>query len=911
MAIDVQVLLDSVDIVDVVGRYIKLDKGGKEYTALCPFHTEGTPSFTVSAAKQFYHCFGCGAHGDAIRFVQEYRGIGFREAAAEVADGHLPETLEPPKPRQPRSDKDEEREWQPIMPVPDDAPTPPRTHSKKIKGKWIPCEWAGHFAYRDQSGALLGYIGRYEYEAEGKRGKEYVPQTWCRNAQTGAIEWRKVSFPKPRPLYGLDHLAARPDAVVILCEGEKKADAVMRMLPDVVGVSWAGGSKAIKHTAWEPLRGRKVIAWRDADEPGLQAMDGYDDPRSGAHTPGAADMLQGIAAAVKIVDPPAGVPESWDLADAEKEGWTGERVTAHIRAAARLPASMQPKPEAPPPADDMPEPPPLDDHDDYDDAPVFDDDRPYRALGYDHGRYYYLAGRAAQVIDMAASGHTKLNLLSLAPLAFWNRAYPPGKDSDGASWDMAANALMRQCENAGVYDPERVRGRGAWWDDGRSLLHVGDALILDGERRALTDPSVRYVYEAAPSLHIDMQDPLSAREAFELVELCRMLQWEKPISATLLAGWIFLAPICGALAWRPHIWITGGAGTGKTWVQSNIVGPVVGNTAIHPQGVATEAGIRQLLGMDARPVVFDEAEGEDAQAQARIQAIMALARQASSENGGAIIKGSATGKATTYRIRSMFGFSSIGVGVQQYADKTRVTVLAMQIDQTKTDDQRKEHFDALQAKASGLLTQDYCARLRARAVNMIGAIRENARIFATAGASVIGTQRLGDQIGTMLAGAYALHNSGLITPEAAREWIARQDWSEETALNEVRDEQSCLARILENVVRVSGDQSTNDRSIGELIHSALTKQRYGDVGPQAAEEHLLRVGIRIEGDGFVVSNGHIALEKILAGSAWAKQWGRILKRLPGAQTREPQRFGSGGAHRGVWIPGDVVQGVDR
>lgn len=907
MAIDVQTLLDSVDIVDVIGRYVKLDKGGVDFTALCPFHGESTPSFTVSHKKQFYHCFGCGAHGDAIRFVQEYQGVGFREAADIVASGKAPETLEAPKPRQVRDEKEEEKTWQPVMPVPDDAPPPPLTHSKKIKGKWIPCEFAGHFAYRDQTGALLGYIGRYEYEAEGKRSKEYVPQTWCRNAQTGAIEWRKVSFPKPRPLYNLHHLAAKPDAIVILCEGEKKADSAMRLMPDVVGVSWAGGSKAIKHTAWDPLRGRKVLCWRDADEPGLHAMDGRTDAISGAYTPGIADILQDIAAAVKIVDPPEGVPESWDLHDAEAEGWTGAQVIAHIKAAARLPACLQPKPEAlPPPDDDMHEPPSMDSGN-YDHAPDFED-RPYRALGYDHGRYYYLAGRAAQVIDLAASGHTKLNLLSIAPLSFWQREYPPAKESEGAMWDMAANALMRQCENAGVYDTEKVRGRGAWWDDGRSLLHVGGALIIDGEQRPLTDPSARFIYEAAPALHIDMHDPLSPREASELAALCRMLQWEKPISGTLLAGWIFLAPICGALSWRPHIWITGGAGTGKTWVQSNIVGPVVGNTAIHPQGVATEAGIRQLLGQDARPVIFDEAEGEDAQAQARIQSIMALARQASSENGGAIIKGSANGKATTYRIRSMFGFSSIGVGVQQYADKTRVTVLGMHADPSKTEEQKKAHFDALQARAAGLLTQEYCSRLRARAVNMIGAIRENAKTFATAGASVIGTQRLGDQIGTMLAGAYALHNSGLITPDEAREWIAKQDWSEETALNEVKDEQSCLSHVLEYVVRVAGDMATNERSIGELVRAAATGVRTGDVAPHAAEEHLLRIGIKIAEGGFVVANTHTAIAKILTGTLWAKQWGRILKRLPGAQAREPSRFGSGGAHRGVWLPVEVVTG---
>lgn len=906
MPIDVQKLLDGVDIVDVIGRYIKLDKGGQDHTALCPFHNESTPSFTVSGSKQFYHCFGCGAHGDAIRFVQEYRGIPFKEAAAEVADGNLPTTLEPPKPRPQREEADEAKEWQPVMPVPADAPSPPRTHSKKIKGKWIPCEWVSNFPYRDQTGALLGYIARFEYDSDAKRKKEYVPQTWCRNAQTGAIEWRKVSFPKPRPLYNLPELAAKPDAIVFLCEGEKKADAVMRMLPDVVGLSWAGGGKAIKYTAWEPLRGRRVLCWRDADEPGLQAMDGYTDPKSGAYTPGVAYYLKDIAEAVKIVDPPEGVPESWDLHDAEAEGWTGERVIAHVKAAARLPSCMQPKPEQPAASDDMPEMPPLDD-DDYselgdDEAPVF------RALGYDHGRYYYLAGRASQVIELPASAHTKLNLLSIAPLSYWNRAYPPSKESDGAMWDMAANAMMRQCENAGVYNPDKVRGRGAWWDSGRSLLHVGGTLIIDGEERPLTDPSARFIYEAAPPLHIDTKDPLPVRDAAGLAELCKMLPWEKPISATLLAGWIFLAPICGALSWRPHAWITGGAGTGKSWIQEKIVGECIGEAGIYPQSNTTEPGVRQDLVGDARPVIFDEIEGTDEGGQRRIQGIMELARACSTESRAQIMKGTANGKGMRFRPRSMFAFSSIGVSAQQYADKTRITVLSLMIDEAKTKEQRESDFAKLQAFTANLLTPEYCARLRARAVNMIGAIRDNAKTFATAGASVIGTQRLGDQIGTLLAGAYALHSSGLVTAETAREWIAKQDWSEETALNEAKDEQLCLAHILENLQRVAGDVSTRELSIGELLHYVLTGERNGDIGPMAAEEHLLRIGIKVADGGFVIANSHTAIGKLLAATQWSKQWGRILKRLPGAEARDPSRYGSGGLHRGVWLPASVVTG---
>jgi DNA primase len=80
-----QDLLNRVDIVDVVGKYVQLKKSGANYSGLCPFHDEKTPSFTVSPAKQFYHCFGCQKHGNAIGFLMDYGGMGYVEAVKELA----------------------------------------------------------------------------------------------------------------------------------------------------------------------------------------------------------------------------------------------------------------------------------------------------------------------------------------------------------------------------------------------------------------------------------------------------------------------------------------------------------------------------------------------------------------------------------------------------------------------------------------------------------------------------------------------------------------------------------------------------------------------------------------------------------------------------------------------------------
>jgi DNA primase len=81
----IQELLSRTDIVDVVGRHVELKRGGANLMGLCPFHGEKSPSFSVSPSKQFYYCFGCGASGDAIKFLTEHTGASFRDAVADLA----------------------------------------------------------------------------------------------------------------------------------------------------------------------------------------------------------------------------------------------------------------------------------------------------------------------------------------------------------------------------------------------------------------------------------------------------------------------------------------------------------------------------------------------------------------------------------------------------------------------------------------------------------------------------------------------------------------------------------------------------------------------------------------------------------------------------------------------------------
>jgi DNA primase len=105
----IDTLLARVDIVDVIDRRVPLKKAGQNYQACCPFHSEKTPSFTVSPTKQFYHCFGCGAHGTALGFLMEYEHMSFPDAVAALAQDvglAVPESGEPERPKPPPALRD-------------------------------------------------------------------------------------------------------------------------------------------------------------------------------------------------------------------------------------------------------------------------------------------------------------------------------------------------------------------------------------------------------------------------------------------------------------------------------------------------------------------------------------------------------------------------------------------------------------------------------------------------------------------------------------------------------------------------------------------------------------------------------------------------------------------------------------
>ena len=285
-------------------------KTNTEWAGPCPW-CGGTDRFVVVTdggqdGKGRYFCRQCDAKGFASDFLEKFRHLSRQEAreALGLPDGK-------PFPRQP--DKAAAKP-EVLMPVPEDAPRPQLRHPRHGQP-------ATHWEYRDTAGRLLGYVCRFnldETDQRGKARKEFCPCVYTANG------WRWQGFPTPRPLYGLHKLAENAaTSSIVLVEGEGKADALQSVLgPNVTVLGLYGGCKGVWSQDFSPLAGREFTYWPDADAPGAGAA------LSIAEAAGRAG-----AAGVRIIVPPAGVRETWDAADAVKEGWDSDQLSALIQAA--------------------------------------------------------------------------------------------------------------------------------------------------------------------------------------------------------------------------------------------------------------------------------------------------------------------------------------------------------------------------------------------------------------------------------------------------------------------------------------------------------------------------------------------------------------------------------------------------
>lgn len=515
-------------------------------------------------------------------------------------------------------------------------------------------------------------------------------------------------------------------------------------------------------------------------------------------------------------------------------------------------------------------------------------------LGHSGSDYFYTTGSNKQIVTLARSAHSSTNLLDLQPLSYWmsNYGYFTNNGVPKISWDKAASDLMEKCRNNGIFKAEKVRGVGCWLDDEKLIIHIGDKLIVDKKEIEIGEFKSRYIYELGRSIPKPSTKPLNNEECEKIIDAVSSLNWKHKDDAIYFLGWLTISKVCGALRWRPHVWLTGPSGSGKTTLLDRVAKKLSSDWVVIPVSSSTEAGIRQNICKDALPVIFDEAETSDRKSGAKIQNILSLIRQASSNTDAKIMKGTSDQGGMQFTINSMFLLSSIRVNLIEEQDVNRFTVCELLRNNPEEWPRIQNKIDAIKS--------DWGDRMLARMIECFPAYMENVASISEE-ISKVHSQRAADQYAPLVAGYLSLLTVGKISKEKIKEIVSKLEISNKSAIEEEHDEFECLSRLLNSKIRIiNTDGEGRDDSLSMLIDLAFQEV---PVNVHHYRNSLQVYGLKVSSCGTVlhVANNHPEVYKFFIDTKWHGLWKNSLIRVNGAR-KNRTRFGSVNQMQCVDIP---------
>lgn len=700
----------------------------------------------------------------------------------------------------------------------------------------------------DEDSKRIGYIARKENKT-------------THQVYLTSKGWTQGSIGEDRPLFGLQNYKSSKKLLIV--EGEKVQAKCQEILPDDwCCVTWTGGCQAVRKSNWKFIESSKIYIAPDNDPQGFKA----------------ANYIKSLFPNSKIMKMPEGKPEGWDLADfIDEDMMLYEELIELIEGAAEKEEKER--------SEGL----------NY----IVEQIRP---LGYNENKIFLMPVCRMQIAEMNMAELGQSQLRTLIPREeIWYEYFPK---KVGVDWNRAAEFILEECLKRGPYKPDKVRGRGIWKDGDNYIAHLGDKLVVDKNIKPIQSySSKKYVYLLSEKLINYCDETLNDDERDLMSAIFAQLKWMNPVSGVLLGGYIVCSFAAGVLKWRPHIQITGPAGSGKTTILREIVTHALGGFSLLVEGETTEAGIRQGLEGDARAVVFDEAETNEKHDYSRQQRNYALARISSS--GSEVFKGTPNNKVNKFALRSCFCFSSITVGIKQKADQTRIAVLEL-APQFETNKTTEQHWDHLK-KMLYMMPPDLSEKIFKTTMTNIELILENIDVFSDCLAEKSGSRRLGDQYGTLLGAYYSVFEKlEIIKREEAMEFIQNFNWDIFEHLNKDTQELEALDIIKSLIVDVPKfDGGSSKLTIGELITYVLSSPGPGIVSSRDASETLRRYGIKVDlvRNSVFVSKSDQNLARILRTEPWMQNWSMFLKRLSGVcEPNNSVYFGEGKRVRCVQIP---------
>ncbi len=519
---------------------------------------------------------------------------------------------------------------------------------------------------------------------------------------------------------------------------------------------------------------------------------------------------------------------------------------------------------------------------------------PVSALGV-HGSVYFYLDYLGQLADVKKHDLDRIRGIFGGRVDLLMGEYPrwsKGTDTTPPKvigWDQAkaAEAMVRACTDKGVWNAfEKVRGLGAWPDDeGGVILHCGNAVFYKGEWQ-LPGEIDGFVYPSDIRLPKPLSEAITASEqspAAELLDVLASWNWMRgDVDAYLLLGWICSAIFGGAMVWRPLIWITGDAGTGKSAAQT-LIGQVFGDGALLQATDTTEAAIRQFTMQSTIPVALDEVEAEAD--PRKLNAVIKLARQAAS--GGVVLRGGADHNGQAFKSRNSFLFSSILVPPLMDQDISRIALLEL-LPLPK---------DSVAPKPDPKKWGKVGRALRTMVLQNWGRLHETLELYRAALARTGHSARGCDQFGTLLAMAdLVLHDD---MPDQAR----LDSWAEKLSASVVQEQteqaadwQRCLNYLFSQELDVfrGGEKLTVGRWI--LVAAGIEEGEDIDKANRALRSVGIRVYGRKENAQMAIANNHDGLARLFrdtrwhSGSASTGVWTQATKRVPNSTATGAKRF---------------------
>ena len=699
-------------------------------------------------------------------------------------------------------------------------------------------------------------IVRFKPET-GKRKKNDRPFTLWSNGKE--FKWRAKSLENLYPLYNVNELEEFPNKPVVLTEGQKKA----AMLKDVisaefVSVGWYGGAANTHLTNWETLRGREVWLPFDADIPGRTSI------RNIKKISTEMDFI------LHPVHPPLNVVKGWNLDDAIEADWSKAEIIEYLKSNK---GKAEPEEE------------------------IFLDDETawkFNILGYAGDNIAFYPWGSKFVVKYKASSLNKGALLTLMDRDEWWNFYK--KDEGGINWDTAINMILRKAEDLPIFDSTKIRKCGAWIDNGDLIINTGEYLISENQRIELYERNHKYIYERGKFLPYGTENPLAVSESDKVIKMLDLIPWGAKAHKYLLAGWILLAPFSGALSWRPNVWLQGKTGSGKSWILENITRPLIIDIyGVRGQGTSSPAGIRQNLENSTKPVELDEMESNNKHDAENIEQILKIFREGSSGNkfGSVTLHGTADGEGKQWTVRSMVLFASIGSSLKNSADRSRYTLI--KIEQNNLDkDERKSNFEKLQELVS-IITPLWAKAFNSRILNIFDELQKCIEIMINQASELLNNRRDGDQIGTLMAGAWMLSNDDAPTAAEARKFLEDLDIDIfQSEANDKGDEELVLDEILSHRIELNDGDKRNKITIGLCLNYWFAKNTvmvFGEsddlnfpcANASTIKHELSQYGIKpiiSKGKPYLqIAVGHSAIVHILRETAYSNMYGEMLARL--------------------------------